>query len=87
MERVWRRDNRLRAHVKVGRAGRQLIIGGNMDRIMTSPYDDRGCYNCDNCQLNTKVKLTQCMVDGSYVSLKCWCPDWKVQNRTYKFEN
>lgn len=85
MERVWRRDNRLRAHVKVGRAGRQLIIGGNMDiEIKDTPYNDRYCGNCKHC---VKTELRYCLKNHAFVAKNKWCTEWCPEERFNKFEN
>ena len=85
MERVWRRDNRLRAHVEVGRAGHQLILEVIMEvEIKDTPYNDRCCGNCEHC---VKTELRYCLKNHAFVAKNKWCTEWCAEERFNKFEN
>ena len=85
MERVRRRDNRLRAHVEVGRVGRQLILEVIMEvEIKDAPYNDRYCGNCKHC---VKTELRYCLKNHAFVAKNKWCTEWCAEERFNKFEN
>ena len=54
------------------------------NRIIDTPYNDRCCSNCANC---IKTELRYCLTNHAFVAKNKWCPDWKVEDRNYKFEN
>ena len=54
------------------------------NKIIDTPYNDRSCGNCTNC---VKTELRYCLTNHAFVAKNKWCPDWKVEDRSYKFEN
>ena len=51
--------------------------------IIDTPYEDRGCYNCEHC---VKTQMRYCLRNHAFVAKNKWCEDWEAEKRR-KFEN